>query len=135
MQDATQNLKASQMELDKVNAAVAEQEAATKKIALALAEKGQTGGAALPSLPDNPSSLTVADLQSELKKHGLDTDWDPAKGKSVLVDRLTVCAVHLRRACAKLSIRCRRLLNDYVVVQDEIYRRAEIFCCCCCRTM
>ena len=31
-------------------------------------------------------------VQAELKKHGLETDWDPAKGKSVLVDRLTVRA-------------------------------------------
>jgi hypothetical protein len=94
-QEAVQKAKDSTTELEAVRSVVSEQEAAVKAIAVALAEKGQAagkGGAALPALPENPSSLTVAELQNELKKHDLDTDWDPAKGKSVLVDRLTVRA-------------------------------------------
>lgn len=84
-------MKASQAELDAANAAVEEQDAAAKKIAMALAEKGRLGKkGAPPTLPDNISELTVAELQAELKKNGLNTEWDPAKGKSVLVDRLTV---------------------------------------------
>ena len=86
MQEVTQKAKMSQEQLEAANAALAEKEAAVKAVAVALAETGQAagkGGAALPTLPDNASSLTVAELQAELSKNGLDTDWDPAKGKSV----------------------------------------------------
>ena len=34
------------------------------------------------------ASLTVAQLQEELTKRGLDTKWNPLKGKKELVDRL-----------------------------------------------
>lgn len=119
MQQATQKLNASQAELDKANAALAEQSAAVKTIAVALAEKGQVGGkggTTLPTLPDNPSSLTVADLQSELKKHGLDTDWDPAKGKSVLVDRLTVRVLSNNCCVFCISVCITRILcNSHIV--------------------
>ena len=67
MQDATQKLTVSQREVAAVQGVLAQQEAAVKAIALALAEKGQAGGkggSALPTLPDNPTSLTVADLQA-----------------------------------------------------------------------
>ena len=37
--------------------------------------------------------LTVAQLQEELSKRGLDTKWTPLKGKKDLVKRLTVSYV------------------------------------------
>ena len=72
MQDATQKLTVSQREVAAVQGVLAQQEAAVKAIALALAEKGQAGGkggSALPTLPDNPTSLTVADLQAVSYTH------------------------------------------------------------------
>jgi hypothetical protein len=45
----------------------------------------------LPSdLTLSPPSLTVAQLQEALSTRGLDTKWDPLKGKKQLVDRLQV---------------------------------------------
>lgn len=38
----------------------------------------------------DPGALTVAQLQEELTKAGLDTKWNPLKGKKELVDRLQV---------------------------------------------
>lgn len=71
-----------------------------KKISLELAEKGAANGAALPVMPENVAAMTVVELQAELRKHDLDTQWDPAKGKGVLVDRLTVRPPQIRKTAA-----------------------------------
>eukprot|EP00892_Ulva_mutabilis_P011111 jgi/Ulvmu1/8372/UM042_0078.1 len=88
-EEGSKQLETAKAELLAAQAKLGEAEAAVKKIALELAEKGAAGGGALPTLPENVNAMTVAELQAELRKHNLDTEWDPAKGKVVLVDRLT----------------------------------------------
>lgn len=91
VQEGPKQLEAAKADLATAQEALAVAEAAVKAISLELSEKGSAGGSALPVLPENVAGMTVAELQEELRKYSLDTDWDPAKGKAVLVDRLTVC--------------------------------------------
>ncbi len=43
----------------------------------------------------DPASMTVAEVQAELAKRGLDTKWNPLKGKKGLQDRLMVSILTL----------------------------------------
>ena len=52
------------------------------------------------------SSLTVAQLQEELTKRGLDTKWNPLKGKKELVERL------------QASFRAQPVQSDLAAVND-----------------
>ncbi len=87
-------------------------EAAAKQAEAAAAEHpsleapGEDAGAAL-----EPSAMTVAALQEELAKRGLDTKWNPLKKKKELVSRLqarfTLCppaAASLLRMHAALAL-------------------------------
>lgn len=46
----------------------------------------------LGDLDLDPPSMTVAELQAELAKRGLETKWNPLRGKKGLQDRLSVRA-------------------------------------------
>ena len=59
-------------------------------------------GAMIVAIP----RLTVAQLQEELGRRGLDTKWTtPLKGKKELIARLTV-RTHLHALCRNAAIRC-----------------------------
>lgn len=83
-------LEAAKAELAAEQGTLQAADTEVKRISLELAEKGAASGTPLPVMPENVAAMTVAELQEELRKHELDTDWDPAKGKVVLVERLTV---------------------------------------------
>jgi hypothetical protein len=71
----------------------AEEEAkGTEAAAQVLGEKDAPPDAD-PTDSANPAEMTVAQLQEELSKRGLDTKWNPLKKKKELVDRLQVCAL------------------------------------------
>jgi hypothetical protein len=92
MQGASKAVDAAQAAANAAHVVVAQEEGKMKAVTNELTERkaAAPANAPLPVVPPNVDALTVAELQAELSSHGQNTDWDPTKGKAVLVERLTV---------------------------------------------